>query len=107
MLWRAQCKPCQALLTDREATRRNPLLSSFTLHLYEAYALPPKPVPATAVANAIDTRTPLLHLDIRRCRASIVRETVWEWVAASAAGELVQATPASASLLDFILVRGP
>ncbi len=27
-LWRCWCKPCRALLSDREVTRRNPLLSS-------------------------------------------------------------------------------
>ena len=31
--WRALCKPCHALLTDREATRKNPLLSSFNAAL--------------------------------------------------------------------------
>ena len=47
VLWRALCKPCHALLTDREAARRNPLLSSFTPHLYDAFVLSPKPVPCT------------------------------------------------------------
>ena len=32
--WRAVCRECHALLTERDATRRNPLLSSFTPHLY-------------------------------------------------------------------------
>ena len=37
VLWRALCKPCHALLSDREGGRKNPILSSFNAHLYEAF----------------------------------------------------------------------
>ena len=89
--WRAVCRECHALLTERDATRRNPLLSSFTPHLYEAFCNSPKPVPCTILANAIDRRVPLIHLDFKRCRASILRYSPWEWVAATSADGLVYA----------------
>ena len=47
VLWRALCKPCHALLSDREGGRKNPILSSFSAHLYEAFVKSAKPQPAT------------------------------------------------------------
>ena len=106
MRWRALCKACHALLTDREATRKNPLLSSFNTHVYESFCSSPKPVPMICKANAIDQRVPLLCLDIKRCRASILRYSPFEWVCACAADELVQATAENVSTLDFVWVHG-
>ena len=92
VVWRCLCKACHALLTDREASRKNPLLSAFNTYTYH-FVDSPKPVPATFKANAIDSRVPLMCLDIKRCRASILRYSPWEWVAACAADALKQAPP--------------
>ena len=84
----------------------NPLLSSFNVHVYDAFCNGPKPVPCTFKANVIDRRVPLLCLDLKRCRASILKYGPWEWVTACAADELVQATPENVASLDFVWVRG-
>ena len=106
MVWRCLCKACHALLTDREASRKNPLLSAFNTHTYQ-FVDSPKPVPATFKANAIDSRVPLMCLDVKRCRASILRYSPWEWVAACAADALEQTTPGNVATQDFVWVNGP
>ena len=65
-----------------------------------------KPQPATFKANKIDTRSPLLHLDIKRCRANILKHSVWEWCVACAADELVECTVDNCYSLDFVWVQG-
>ena len=49
---------------------------------------------------------PLYHLDFNRCRASILRYSPWEWVAATSADELVQCTPENVCSLGYIWVGG-
>ena len=73
--------------------------------MYEAFCTSPKPVPCTFKANAIDKRAPLLCLDLKRCRASILKYSAWEWVTACAADELVEATPENLASLDFVWIR--
>ena len=65
-----------------------------------------KPQPATFKANKIDTRSQLLHLDIKRCRANILKHSVWEWCVACAADELVECTVDNCYALDFVWVEG-
>ena len=64
-----------------------------------------KPQPATFKANKIDPKSPLLHLDIKRCRASIFKYSEWEWCVACAADELVKCTVEICYLLDFVFVE--
>ena len=67
----------------------------------------PKPVPATFKANAIGSRVLLMCLDIKNlCRASILRYSPYEWVAACAADQLEQAHPGNVTQLDFVWVNG-
>ena len=65
VVWRALCKCCHALLSERSGGRKNPILSSFNPHLYEAFVKSAKPLPATFKANKIEDSRPLIHLDIK------------------------------------------
>ena len=51
VIWRALCKPCHCLLSDRQGGRLNPIQSHFNGHLYEAFVRSAKPQPATFKAN--------------------------------------------------------
>ena len=64
-----------------------------------------KPQPATFKANKID-KSPLVHLDIKRCRANILKHSEWEWCVACAADELVKCTVENCYSLDFVFVEG-
>ena len=105
VVWRALCKPCHAVLSERSGGRKNPILSSFNTHRYEVFVKSAKPQPATFKANKID-KSPLVHLDIKRCRANILKHSEWEWCVACAADELVKCTVENCYSLDFVFVEG-
>ena len=65
-----------------------------------------KPLPATFKANQIEDSSPLIHLDIERCRAAILKHSEWEWCIACAADELVTCNVENCYSLDFVFVEG-
>ena len=81
------------------------MLSSFNAHLYDVFVKSSKPQPAVFKANKIDTRRALVHLDIKRCRATILKHSEWEWAVACAADELVECTVDNCYSLDYVWVE--
>ena len=68
----------------------------------------PKPVPATWVCEKLDARRDLMHVDLKRCRKSILYQGVARgWPLICAQDQYVPVTAANASQMDYIGIEKP
>ena len=102
--FRLLCATCNYSICDAGQRRDSEILKSHCNLETVAFEDSPKPGPATW-GGALDKRRDLWHIDVIRCRRSILFEGM-EWPSLCAKDEFVQATPGNAKSLDDIWVRG-
>ena len=102
--FRLLCATCNYAICDAGQRREGEILKSHYSLETASFEDSPKPVPATW-GGALDKRRDLWHIDVIRCRRSLLYEG-FEWPVLCARDEWVQATPENAATLDYIWVRG-
>ena len=102
--FRLLCATCNYAVCDAGQRRESEILESHYSQQTASFEDSPKPVPATW-RGSLDKRRDLWHIDVIRCRRSLLYEG-FEWPVLCARDEWVQATPENAATLDYIWVRG-
>ena len=95
--FRRLCATCNYSICDAGQRRESEILKSHYNLETVAFETSPKPVPATW-GGALDKRRDLIHIDVIRCRRSLLHEG-FEWPVLCARDEWVQATPQNAATL--------
>ena len=104
--FRLVCATCNYAVCDPAQRRESEILKSHYSLETACFEDSPKPVPATW-GGALDKRRDLWHIDVVRCRRSILYEGFPQGFGVLCAkDEWVQCKPENAQSLDYIWVRG-
>ena len=104
--FRLVCATCNYAICDPAQRRESDILKSHYSLETACFEDSPKPVPATW-GGALDKRRDLWHIDVVRCRRSILYEGFPQGFGVLCAKDgWVPCTPENAASLDYIWVRG-
>ena len=99
--FRMLCGACHREVTDSVSRRQlNPISSAFNADLFRDFVLSPRPAQFVLPIAKID-QSPIVNVDVKRCRRSCLMEATEHWPVFSVHDEIHEVVSSTRNLSDF------